>query len=64
MVGFFEHQTHFGGDPGAAPGALDCPIFCGGSRDAPDKLSRDHSDSKFRNKIIDQIEQSAHGNVL
>ena len=36
-----------------------CPVFGGGDRDAPDKLRRDHSGSEFRNKIIDQIEQSA-----
>jgi hypothetical protein len=60
MVGFFEHQTHFGSDLGAAPGPPSCPVFCGDGRNAPDKLRRDHSRAKFRNEIIDQIEQGAH----
>jgi hypothetical protein len=57
-VGFFEHETHFGDEAGA-PGALRRPVFCGRGRDAPDKLGSDQSGSKFRNKIIDEIEQGA-----
>jgi hypothetical protein len=60
MVGFFEHETHFGNGLEAAPGGSDCAIFCGGRRDAPNQLSGDHPGSKFRNKIVDLIEQSAH----
>jgi hypothetical protein len=53
MIDFFQDKTHFGGGQGAAPGPLNCPVFCGGPRDAADQLCRDHARSKFRNKIID-----------
>jgi hypothetical protein len=58
-VGFFEDKTHFGDGREAAPGRSDGAVFCGGHRDAPDKLGGDHSGSKFRNKIVDPIEKSA-----
>jgi hypothetical protein len=58
LVGFFEHETHFGDEAGA-PGALRGSVFCGRGRDAPDKLGSDQSGSEFRNKIIDEIEQGA-----
>lgn len=57
MVGFFEDETHFGDDPGTAPGPLSGPVLCGGRCDATDQLGRDHSGSKFGNEIIEQIEQ-------
>lgn len=60
MVVFFEDKTHFGGDWGAAPVGFYGAVFCGGRRDAPNKLGSDHPGSKFRNKIVDPIEQSAH----
>jgi hypothetical protein len=44
MIGFFQDKTHFGGGRGGgAPGSLNCPVFCGGHRDAPEELSRDHA---------------------
>ena len=42
-VGFFQDKTHFGGDRGGAPGALNCPVFCGRRRDTPDELRGDHA---------------------
>jgi hypothetical protein len=58
-VGFFEHETHFVGGWEAAPGGSDGAVFCGGRRDAANKLSGDHPGSKFRNKIVGPIEQNA-----
>jgi hypothetical protein len=58
-VGFLEHKTHFGDGREAARGGSDGAVFCGGRRDAANKLSGDHPGSKFRNKIIDPIEQNA-----
>ena len=37
----------------------DGAVFCGGHRDAANKLGGDHPGSKFRNKIVDPIEQNA-----
>ncbi len=62
-VGFFEHKTHFRGGREAAPGGPDGAVFCGGRRDAANKLSGDHPGSKFRNKIVDLIEQNAQRTV-
>ena len=58
-VGFLEHKTHFGGGREAAPGGSYGAVFCGGRRDAANKLGGDHPGSKFRNKIVDSIEQNA-----
>jgi hypothetical protein len=58
-VGFFEHETHFRVDPEAAPGGSDGAVFCGGRGDAPDQLRGDHPGSKFRNEIVDLIEENA-----
>ena len=58
-VGFFQDKTHFGVKRDDAPGSLNCPVFCGGRRDTPDELCRDHARPKFRDKIIDQIEEGA-----
>ena len=58
-VGFFEHETHFGDDREAASDGSDSAIFCGGRRDAANQLGGDHPGSKFRNKIVDPIEQNA-----
>jgi hypothetical protein len=52
MIGFFQYKTHFGGHREAASGASERTVFCGGGRDTPDKLRRDHSSSKFRAKIV------------
>jgi hypothetical protein len=43
MVRFFEDKTHFGGDRNTASGSLNSSVFCGGGRDTPDKLCRDHA---------------------
>jgi hypothetical protein len=59
MVGFFEHETHFWGELETAPVRAYRAVFCGGRRDAPDQLSGGHLGLKFRNEIIDEIEQSA-----
>jgi hypothetical protein len=58
-VGFFEHETHFGIHPKVPPGRSDGAVFCRGRRDTVNQLSGDHSGSKFRNKIVNPIEQSA-----
>ncbi len=60
MVGFFEHQAHFGGETGLTPGAPEGPIFGGGGGDTVNQVGSEHPDSEFRNKIIDQIEQFVH----
>ena len=58
-VGFFKHETHFWDDRKAASGGSDGAVFCGGRRDAANKLGGGHPGSKFRNKIVDSIEQNA-----
>jgi hypothetical protein len=59
MAGFFQDKTHFGHDRHAAPGSLNCSVFCGCRRDTPDELCCDHARPKLRDKIIDQVEQGA-----
>jgi len=43
VVGFFQDKTHFGDARNAAPGSLNCPVFCRGRRDTPDELCGDHA---------------------
>jgi hypothetical protein len=42
-VGLFQDKTHFSDTRDAAPGLLNCPIFCGRRRDTPDELGGDHA---------------------
>jgi hypothetical protein len=59
MVGFIQNKAHLGDDRDAASALLNCSVFCGCGRDTPDELCCDHARPKFRDKIIDQVEQSA-----
>jgi hypothetical protein len=43
VVGFFQDKTHFGDARNAAPGPLNCPVFCGRRRDTSDELCGDHA---------------------